>query len=361
MSDARVRFGFMSTAAITAKNRRAIAVAKEAVTLTAVGSRDVKRAEEWAEAASKDGFAVTAHGSYEALLADPNCDAIYMPLPCSLHVEWVLKAAAAGKHVLVEKPTAVSLQQLEDMITACRKAGVLFMDGTMFSHCSRLAKMSPYVLDGGMGPLRRAVSGFSFLADDEWLATNIRTKKALEPFGSLGDLGWYQLRFALWARGWELPTSVSCVSHSTNADGVPLDVTGTVVWARDGFKMTFDCSFLMPFRQWVEVVGTTGVLKLDDFVITRSHKSCEFTVVTDPRLDETHSNVLGERKDVELLDVNQEADMFRDFAAAVAAGPAAHVQWAKQSLLTQAVLDACQASVDAAGASVPVKVPSISM
>lgn len=114
---------------IANKNIRAIGLASNAQ-VVAVGSRDASKSaallERWGIAA-----AATAYGSYEAVLADPRVDAVYIPLPSALHLPWVRAAAVAGKHVLLEKPVAVDEEELQAILEACHAAGVQLMDGTM--------------------------------------------------------------------------------------------------------------------------------------------------------------------------------------------------------------------------------------
>ena len=225
--------------------------------LAAVASRDLAKA---AAFAKEWGFA-KAYGSYDELLADPEIDAVYVPLPTSMRREWVVKAAQRGKHVLCDKPCAASLKELVAMTAACRTAGVQFLDGVMYMHHERLNSMGRYLSDNALGDIRRITSGFSFASPLEW--SNIRTQAALEPAGCVGDLGWYTIRWALWALNWEMPTHASAVAHKSTAEGVPLDVSTTLYYADAGKVCTFDCSFTTALRQWAEVAGTKGALFLN--------------------------------------------------------------------------------------------------
>ena len=149
-----------------------------------------------------------ALGSYEELLASKNVDAVYIPLPTALRQEWVVRAANSGKHVICEKPCAVSSANLEEMISACKKNNVQFMDGVMFMHNRRLDQIRAVLDDGAsIGQIKRIVAQFSFPGSEEFFRKNIRVNAALEPAGCLGDLGWYDIRFALWAMNWQLPRS----------------------------------------------------------------------------------------------------------------------------------------------------------
>lgn len=132
------------------------------------------------------------YGSYEDLLSDPNVDAVYIPLPTGVRKEWVLKAAAAGKHVLVEKPVACTLADAREMAAACATNGVLLMDGVMFMHNDRLSTIRSLLDSRVLGERTpsKVVASFSISGDEEFFSSNIRVNSDMEPHGALGDLGW---------------------------------------------------------------------------------------------------------------------------------------------------------------------------
>ena len=172
MSDTSpVRIGILSTANIAKKNVAAIKAAKGCA-LGPVASRDAARAEQFAAAYGP----TRSLGSYEELLEDAETDALYVPLPTSLHDEWVPKAAAKGKHVLCEKPVAVTAGRLHAMLQACKGAGVAFMDGVMFMHHDRLSVMRKKLDEGILGTAgpRTVTSTFTFRGDQDFLSGNIR-------------------------------------------------------------------------------------------------------------------------------------------------------------------------------------------
>jgi len=189
----------MGTANIARKNTRAMALSPQAE-LVAVASRDLDRCTAWVDSnGHRPAGTVACYGSYAELLADSNVQAVYIPLPTTLHLEWVLKAAAAKKHVLVEKPVGVTLADAQAMVAACADHGVLFMDGVMFMHHERLARIEAEL---GLGPraqppsfwggVTRVTAAFSFPADSAFLAGgNIRARADGDPLGCLGDLGLY--------------------------------------------------------------------------------------------------------------------------------------------------------------------------
>ena len=145
MAEIPIRIGILGCADIAAKVSRAIRLAPNA-TVYAVGSRSIDKALKFAAA---NGITSDAkvYGSYEAVLDDPDVDAVYMPLPTSLHVRWAVLAAQKKKHLLLEKPVALSTAEFDAIMEACEENGVQFMDGTMWMHHPRTAQMTEFLLD----------------------------------------------------------------------------------------------------------------------------------------------------------------------------------------------------------------------
>ena len=175
-----LRIGIMGCASIAKKNARAI-IRSERCTLVAVASRELPKAQAFCDELKLDRSVRRIEG-YDALLADKGIDAVYIPLPTKLHKEWVSKAAAAGKHILVEKPVGVDANEVQDMIEGCRRANVAFMDGTMFVHHQRFKQVERLFADTTWQP-KRVTSAFTFAAPVEFLAGgNIRTN-GMDPLG----------------------------------------------------------------------------------------------------------------------------------------------------------------------------------
>src|ERR1043166_9599266 len=156
------------------------------------------------------------------------------------------------------------------MLDACRENRVQFMDGVMFLHSQRLPLLRQTLDDGqSIGTVRRITSQFSFKASDDFLTTNIRASNRLEPLGCLGDLGWYNIRFSLWAMNEQLPRIVTgrlLGEHGAGGAPVPVEFSGCMVYP-DGVSASFYCSFRTENQQWAHVSGTRGHLKVDDFVL----------------------------------------------------------------------------------------------
>lgn len=140
-----VRFGIVGCANIARKVSRAILLSPNS-TIVAIGSRSLEKA---AAFAKNNGFpaAAKAYGSYDAVLDDPDVDAVYVPLPTSLHLHWAVLAARKKKHVLLEKPVALNVGELDEILAACESSGVQYMDATMWMHHPRTAEMKAFLSD----------------------------------------------------------------------------------------------------------------------------------------------------------------------------------------------------------------------
>lgn len=163
-----INFGILGCADIARKVSRAIALAPNSA-LLAVASRSLDKAHRFAAA---NGFPADAHvyGSYHDLLDDPYVDAVYVPLPTSLHVEWAVAAAEKGKHVLLEKPVALSAAEFDVIVGACEKSGVQFMDGTMWMHHPRTARMKEFLRDrSAFGQLKTVSFGSRSISTSDFI------------------------------------------------------------------------------------------------------------------------------------------------------------------------------------------------
>ena len=355
MNTNHCRWGILGAAFIARKNWQAIRDAGNA-TLIAVASRDLSRAAAFIEECQSSAPHDTvpeAMDNYAALLARKDIDAVYIPLPTGLRKEWVIRAAQAGKHVLVEKPVGIHAADVAEIIAVCEQHGVQFMDGVMFMHGRRLQRLRD-VVDKDVGPVRHIASQFSFKSDDEFQRSNIRAHGKLEPLGCLGDLGWYCLRFTLWAMSYATPTQVTGRIHSetqqtADSPPVPLEFSGTLNFA-DGASASFYCSFTTTTAQWAIVSGGNGLLQVSDFVLPFSATQTKFSLTrSEFELDRCQAN-MQEGRQIETIEEpsnnapgSQEAGMIRTFSQLVLSGKI-DPHWPKISLLTQRVLDACLAS-----------------
>lgn len=367
MSESVCRWGFMSTAGIARKNWKGIRLSGNG-RVSAVASRSVQKAQafidECAAEVPQPGD-VAAVGSYEALLARDDVDAVYIPLPTGIRKDWVIAAAKAGKHVLCEKPAAVNEQEVQQMVDACADAGVQFMDGVMFDHSRRLAEVRQTIESQQvLGKLRRISTHFSFSGDESFQESNIRTDSILEPHGCLGDLGWYCIRFTLWAAGLQMPKQLSARTltwlSGTESEGeVPGEFSAELHFS-DQVTAAFYCSFLTVNQQTALLSGDRGYLSVDDFVLPFYDAEASWT---------NHQHVLeidncrwnfrrhSERKAVAEYPSGEpnaaEVNMVRRLADCVLSGQLDPL-YPELTLKTQRILDACRRSDAAGGALVDV-------
>lgn len=351
-----LRFGILGCAGIAEKFCVSVSESGGAAVVHAVGSRSLEKCQKWI---AENCPGATAHGSYDAVLEDDQVQAVYLPLPTALRTDWALKAAAKGKHIVCEKPIGLTAFEAAKIVEACREAKVQFMDNTMFMHHDRLNAMRD-VLDGkdqrfkAFGLPRFVTSSFTVDFPQEALDANIRSRHDTEPLGCVGDLGWYNVRFTLWAFGFDVPEAASCRNLEATAEGVPLATLATLRFS-NGRTATFDCSFRHALRQHAEVVGEGASLSVDDFVVTQQRLEAKYKT--------TKSEIGGKALcfpkviDVEetvTMQCAQDAQLVRRFASLARGDGPRDAFWPRISLLTQAILDACMASAKKDGAWVDV-------
>ena len=245
-----VRLGILSTARI---NLKVLAGAGQTdrVEVAAVASRDVSRAHAYA----RDHGIERAYGSYEELLADPEVEAVYNPLPNSLHVEWSVRALEAGKHVLCEKPMSRDPAEVERAFDVADRAGLVLTEAFMYRHNPQTPRLKELVDAGAIGDLRLVRSAFGFTVADP---ANIRLAADLEG-GALMDVGCYCVSGSRLLAG--EPERV--YGRSVVEDGVDTVFVGTLEFA-GGVLAQFDCGLRVPTRDELEAVGTEGSVFLDD-------------------------------------------------------------------------------------------------
>jgi predicted dehydrogenase len=339
----QLRIGFLSTAGIGQKNWKAIFHSGNAI-VAAVASRDAKKSHTFIDDCQHEfPFPETprACGGYEELLASPDVDAVYIPLPTGLRKDFVIRAAQNGKHILCEKPCATSTAELEEMLAACRNHSVQFLDGVMFMHSPRLPKIREALNDGkSLGQLQRLSSLFSFYFGDDFLQKNIRVDAALEPAGCLGDLGWYSIRFFLWILNWQLPHTVTARILAQSASGAPTEFSAELFFD-GGISAGFYCSFLTGRKQTVSVGGRNGWLRMPDFVHPHNSYEPAFELNgTEVRADSDVKCPPGADPAGYGHATAQDTRMWRNFANQISSGKL-NKDWPMWAQKTQVVLDAC--------------------
>ncbi|KAL8487006.1 hypothetical protein ACS0TY_023160 [Phlomoides rotata] len=347
---APIKFGILGCADIARKYSRAITLSPNS-TLHAVGSRTYEKA---AKFAADNGFPASAkiYGSYEALLDDPEVDVVYVPLPTSLHIKWAVLAAQKKKHLLLEKPVALNVGELDVILEACESSGVQFMDATMWVHHPRTAKMKEFLSDASnFGQLKAVQSCFTFAAKKAFLENDIRVKPDLDALGALGDAGWYCARSILWAADFELPKTVLALRGTVfNSAGVITCCSASLHW-EDGKKATFICSFHANLTMDVTIVGTNGTLKLHDFVIPFEESKASFSTAVKSGFTELVTGWDPKPSEHTVTtDLPQEALLVTELSRLVGSiksdGAKPEKKWPTFSRKTQLVLDAVKTSIE---------------
>ncbi len=285
----KLRWGLLSTARINKAVIPPIRSSKRSE-LIAVASRDTAKAEAYA----KDWKISRAYGSYEALLADKDIDAIYNPLPNDMHAEWSIKCAEAGKHVLVEKPIALTTSEVDRLIDTAKKNNVVIAEAFMYKHHPQTTQVLELVKEGAIGEVKLIKGAFTF---DLTQTKDVRLVPE-QGGGSIWDVGCYPISYArLVAQAEPIEVFGWQVTGSTGVDEV---FSGQMKFA-NGLLAQFDCGFRSPFRASMEIVGASGSIELASpfkpdgstkFVINRGDKIENFQSANKPLY-------LGEIEDME--------------------------------------------------------------
>jgi predicted dehydrogenase len=246
-----LRWGIMSTADI-GRTKVVPAIQRAARNrVVAVASRDIERAREYAGALSIG----KVHGSYEELLADPELDAVYIPLPNHLHAEWVMAAARAGKHILCEKPLAMNAAEAERMVAVAEQHGVLLAEAFMYRLHPSWQKVREVVASGRIGRLSAVQSWFGYFNDD---TTNIRNIYEAGG-GALYDIGCYCVNLSRLLFDAE-PHRVAGALVRDPQMGVDVLTSGILEF--DTGIASFTCSTRTETDQRVHIYGTTGRISI---------------------------------------------------------------------------------------------------
>ncbi len=289
--NAQVRWGVLGCARIARLNVIPAILRNEQARLQAVASRDSAKL---AEFESLFG-SFTRHETYDALIADPDVDAIYVPLPNSMHCEWAIRAMQAGKHVLCEKPLALNSEEAGRMIEVARKSGVLLMEAFMYRYTERTRQIVGILESGVLGKIRSINSSFRFLLDRE---NTIKENPTLGG-GALYDVGCYPLNLIGLVTG-KLP--VSCVVECDKHNGVDMNLSAILRYD-DGLIASLHCGFNAFGRMHSEIIGTQGLLES-----------------TDTFLDNAGELVLHTRDGRQVIPVaasDRYGEEIRDFSAAI--------------------------------------------
>ncbi len=247
-----LRFGILGCANI-AKQFVRDASASPQVRVVAAASRRLESATEFARPLGIG----RCHGSYEALLADEEVDAIYLPLPNSLHAEWAIKAAQAGKHILCEKPLALGAVQATSMFDAARKNGVMLLEAYPYWFQPQTGAMVALMQEGAIGTVRSVQASFGFTLGNP--QNNIRMKPELGG-GALLDAGSYAMSIIRLAMGCA-PVRVTADANWADS-GVDISTMATLHYA-DGRRAQLSCAMDGANHRRATIVGSTGTIETE--------------------------------------------------------------------------------------------------
>ena len=247
-----VRWGILSTAKIGMKHVTPAIQAARNCEVVAIASRNLDSA-----SAAADHLGIqTAYGSYEGLL-EADLDAVYIPLPNDMHAEWTTKAAAAGKHILCEKPLAMSAPQAQEMVAAARVAGVKLAEAFMYRHHPSWTETVRLVRSGAIGELQTVQSWFSYFNDDP---TNIRNRPE-NGGGAVMDIGCYNINLSRLLFDAE-PTRIEAAVRRDPEMEIDTLTSGILEFPGGGHA-TFTCSTRAEPYQRVQIAGTEGRIEIE--------------------------------------------------------------------------------------------------
>lgn len=247
-----VRWGLLGTAHINRRLIPAMRTARRSV-LAAVASRDPARAQSYA----REWEIPVPHPNYEALLRDRDIDAVYIPLPNTLHVEWTLRAVDAGKHVLCEKPLALTADDVDRVEAVARDRQRVVTEAFMYRHEPLLGGVLALMADRAIGPLRTISSSFTFPLRR---SPNIRLDHALGG-GSLWDVGCYAVSVARLVAGQEPLAALGFAT--TTAEGIDASFSGLLQFPA-GVIAVIHSSFDAAYRTALEVTGEDGIVRVSN-------------------------------------------------------------------------------------------------
>lgn len=248
----KLRWGVLSTANIGLKKVLPAMQQGRFTTVTAIASRDLKKAKESAVALNIP----KAYGSYEELLADPDIDAIYNPLPNQFHVPWTAKAAEAGKHVLCEKPISMTVAEAKTLLAVRKRTGVKIGEAFMIRSFTQWLHVRELLRSGRIGQLRSVAGFFSYFNDDP---NNIRNQVECGG-GALLDIGCYCIQAARYAFGQEPKRVIGLVDRDPK---FKTDRLTSALLDFDSGQAIFTCGTQLVPYQRVQFFGTKGRIEIE--------------------------------------------------------------------------------------------------
>ncbi|MGA9671086.1 MAG: Gfo/Idh/MocA family oxidoreductase, partial [Terracidiphilus sp.] len=248
----KLRWGVLSTANIGLKKVIPAMQRSQLTSVTAIASRDLKKAQNAASALDIP----TVYGSYEELLADPDIDAVYNPLPNQLHVPWTIKAAEAGKHVLCEKPLSLTVAEAETLLAVRERTGVKIGEAFMIRSFPQWLRLRELLNEGRIGELRSIVGFFSYFNVDP---SNIRNRVDYGG-GALMDIGCYLVHASRYAFGQQPIRVVAAIDRDPQ---MHTDRLTSAILEFSGGQSIFTCSTQLVPYQRIHFLGTRGRIELE--------------------------------------------------------------------------------------------------
>lgn len=271
MSSNKLRWGIMGCASIAKGSVIPGIRLSELHEIRAIASRNKDKA----IAAAKELDIAVAYGSYEELLADQELDVIYIPLPNHLHKEWTIKAAEAGKHVLCEKPIALTAEEAMEMAAAAKQHHVIIAEAFMYRYHPRYDMIKQLIAEGEIGEIRHIRGSFTFNNGDS--TENVRYVKEWGG-GSIYDVGCYPISAARYMLDSE-PNAVTVQAMFSSKHGdVDMMASGLVEF-NNSVGLTFDCGMWAAFRNPLEIVGTKGIIELPYAFLAKTEEEGYFYVI----------------------------------------------------------------------------------
>lgn len=290
----KIRWGILSTANIAKKALIPAMQRAENAEVVAIASGSGK-AQEVADSLHIE----KAYESYDALLDDPNVDAVYIPLPNHLHKEWVKKAAEKGKHVLCEKPAALNAEDTAELVEACRQTNVKFMEAFMYQFHPQHNRVKEIIASGEIGEVQLVRASFSFYMGNP--EGNIRMDST-KGGGSIYDIGCYCIHSIRNVLGDE-PEDIYVETEIDPDYQVDHSAYG-IFKMKSGVRATFDCSFNIPMRSFYEVAGTKGVIKVPRAYRPDIHGD-EGLVIVDKGNEIREEKIVGDQYKLEVEHISQ--------------------------------------------------------
>ena len=314
-----LRFGILSTALIGFEHVIPAILQANNCVVTGIASRDIKKARKMA----KQFGVPLAFGSYEDMLASDDIDAVYIPLPTSHHIEWSVKAAEAGKHVLCEKPIALKASEIKRLIKARDKHKVIVTEAFMVTYHPQWQKVKDLIAKGSIGTLRQVDAAFTYFNVD---ADNMRNRPELGG-GVIPDIGVYPTVATRFATGLEPKRLQATVEFDPK---FKTDRYASVRAEFDGFELSFYLSTQLANRQCIAFHGDKGFIELSSPFNSNLYEGDEVRL---------HNREHSEMQVFRYSGLNQYQYEVEAFARAVA-GKKQHVFSLEESVANQRVIDA---------------------